>query len=523
MSLYGATMSSSTEPVTAPILSQRQILVVLSGALTGLALSALDTTIVNTAMATIVGELGGLRSYTWIGTSYLLTSTAATPLFGKLSDVYGRRRLFQVAIVIFMIGSLACGLAQDMTQLVLARGLQGVGGGGLFALAFTILGDVVSPRERGRYVGYFTSVFTVASVIGPLLGGFFVDVLNWRWIFLVNLPIGAIALVVTSKALRLSWSRQERSIDLIGAFLLVVSTSSLLLAVSWSSTEFGWTSTATVGLLVTAVAVAGLFLAWEQRVDDPILPLRLFRIDVIRVIGPVMFIAGALLYNVNAFLPLFLQAVTGVSPTASGLLLIPLAVTLAVSGTVIGRRISSTGRYKHWPVMGFAAMAVGFTMLSLLQGSTGWVVVSMVAMAILGFGIGAVMPTSTVAAQNAVEWNDLGVTSSLIMFLRSLGGAVGLAVWGAVVNARLTDKVDPDVLQRPREIRDLPEPLQTETLTALTDAITATFLFAVPLAIVGFVLLLALPERPLRTTSALSRSRSTPSDSTASNDAAPTA
>lgn len=521
MSLYGATMTSSTEPA-APVLSQRQILVVLSGALTGLALSALDTTIVNTAMATIVGELGGLRAYTWIGTSYLLTSTAATPLFGKLSDVYGRRRLFQVAIVIFMIGSLACGVAQDMTQLVLARGLQGVGGGGLFALAFTILGDVVSPRERGRYVGYFTSVFTVASVVGPLLGGFFVDVLNWRWIFLVNLPIGAVALVVTSKALRLSWSRQERSIDLIGAFLLVVSTSSLLLAVSWSSSEYGWRSATTVGLLLMAVVVAAAFLAWEQRVDDPILPLRLFRIDVIRVIGPVMFIAGALLYNVNAFLPLFLQSVTGVSPTTSGLLLIPLAVALAISGTAIGRRISTTGRYKHWPVMGFAAMAVGFAMLSLLQGSTGWVVVSMVAMVVLGFGIGAVMPTSTVAAQNAVEWNDLGVTSSLIMFLRSLGGAIGLAVWGAVLNARLAGKVDPALVQRPREIRDLPEPQQSDVLNALTDAITGTFRFTVPLAVVGFVLLLALPERPLRTTSALTRSQSAPADSATANDASPT-
>ncbi len=512
---------STTEATDPGALSQRQILVVLSGALTGLALSALDTTIVNTAMATIVGELGGLQSYTWIGTSYLLTTTAATPLFGKLSDVYGRRLLFQVAIAVFMVGSLACGLAQDMTQLVLARALQGVGGGGLFALAFTILGDVVSPRERGRYVGYFTSVFTAASVVGPLLGGFFVDVLHWRWIFLVNLPIGVVAMVVTSKVLRLPWSRQNRTIDVVGALLLIISTSCLLLAVSWSGSSRGWTSTTTLGLLVAAAAVALVFLWWEQRVDDPIVPLRLFRIDVIRVIAPVMLIAGALLYNVNAFLPLFLQSVTGVSPTTSGLLLIPLAVSLAISGTLIGRRVSTTGHYKHWPVQGFAAMGIGFGVLSLLQGSLAWVVVSMGAMALLGFGIGAVMPTSTVAAQNAVEWTDLGAASSLILFLRSLGGAIGLATWGAILNARLAGGVSPELLQRPREIRNLPEPQQTDTLNAMTDAITATFRFTLPLALVGFLLLLALPERPLRTTSALTRSQTTQSPESTS-DAAPT-
>jgi EmrB/QacA subfamily drug resistance transporter len=502
-------------------LSQRQILIVLSGSLTGLALSALDTTIVNTAMATIVGELGGLKSYTWIGTAYLLTTTAATPLFGKLSDVYGRRRLFQVAILVFMFGSLACGLAQNMTQLVLARALQGVGGGGLFALAFTILGDVVSPRERGRYVGYFTSVFTMASVVGPLLGGFFVDVLHWRWIFLVNLPIGLVALAVTSHVLRLPWSRQDRSIDIVGAMLLVGGTSSLLLAVAWSGNEYGWKSAMTLGLLAAAGTIAVVFVWWEQRVADPILPLRLFRIDVIRVLAPVMLIAGALLYNVNAFLPLFLQSVTGVSPTASGLLLVPLAISLAVSGTLIGRRVSATGRYKHWPIMGFGAMIVGFTALSLLRGSVTWVIVSMCAMAVLGFGIGAVMPTSTVSAQNAVEWQDLGAASSLIIFVRSLGGAIGLAVWGAILNARVQGKVAPELLQRPREIRNLPEPQQTATLEAMTEGITATFRFTVPLAIVGFMLLLALPERPLRTTSPLTRSQ-TEAEEASSADAAPT-
>jgi EmrB/QacA subfamily drug resistance transporter len=489
-------------------MSQRQVIIVILAAAGGLSLAALDSTIVNTALATIVGDLGGLRAYTWVGTAYLLTSTAATPLFGKISDIYGRRRTFQVAIVVFILGSIACGLAQDMTQLVLARGIQGVGGGGLFSMAFVILGDVVAPRERGRYVGIFTSTFTVASVIGPLLGGFFVDQLTWRWIFWINIPIGILVLIVTNRTLHLPWSRQSQRVDILGATLLVAGTSSLLMGLSWSSEEYGWTAPATLGLMLAAVILGVGFVGWERRAPVPIVPLRLFRIDVVRAVAPAMVVAGAMLYGANAFLPLFLQAVTGVSATSSGLLLIPLALAVAVSATAIGRVISATGRYKVWPIAGAASMGVGFGILSFLQGTTGWVIVAMGAMVLIGAGIGAVMPTTTVAVQNAVEWSDLGAGSSLVLFLRSLGGAIGLACYGALLNAQVAGRIDPELLQRPREIRDLPDEVRSDALDVLTDGITTVFLWAVPLAVIALIFMVMMPERPLRTSSALERQSS---------------
>ncbi len=489
-------------------MTQRQVIIVILAAAGGLSLAALDSTIVNTALATIVGDLGGLRAYTWVGTAYLLTSTAATPLFGKISDIYGRRRTFQVAIVVFILGSIACGLAQDMTQLVLARGIQGVGGGGLFSMAFVILGDVVAPRERGRYVGIFTSTFTVASVIGPLLGGFFVDQLTWRWIFWINIPIGIVVLIVTNRTLHLPWSRQSQRVDILGATLLVAGTSSLLMGLSWSSEEYGWTAPATLGLMLAAVILGVGFVGWERRAPVPIVPLRLFRIDVVRAVAPAMVVAGAMLYGANAFLPLFLQAVTGVSATSSGLLLIPLALAVAVSATAIGRVISATGRYKVWPIAGAASMGVGFGILSLLQGTTGWVIVAMGAMVLIGAGIGAVMPTTTVAVQNAVEWSDLGAGSSLVLFLRSLGGAIGLACYGALLNAQVAGRIDPELLQRPREIRDLPDEVRSDALDVLTDGITTVFLWAVPLAVIALIFMVMMPERPLRTSSALERQSS---------------
>ena len=489
-------------------MTQRQVIIVILAAAGGLSLAALDSTIVNTALATIVGDLGGLRAYTWVGTAYLLTSTAATPLFGKISDIYGRRRTFQVAIVVFILGSIACGLAQDMTQLVLARGIQGVGGGGLFSMAFVILGDVVAPRERGRYVGIFTSTFTVASVIGPLLGGFFVDQLTWRWIFWINIPIGIVVLIITNRTLHLPWSRQSQRVDILGATLLVAGTSSLLMGLSWSSEEYGWTAPATLGLMLAAVILGVGFVGWERRAPVPIVPLRLFRIDVVRAVAPAMVVAGAMLYGANAFLPLFLQAVTGVSATSSGLLLIPLALAVAVSATAIGRVISATGRYKVWPIAGAASMGVGFGILSLLQGTTGWVIVAMGAMVLIGAGIGAVMPTTTVAVQNAVEWSDLGAGSSLVLFLRSLGGAIGLACYGALLNAQVAGRIDPELLQRPREIRDLPDEVRSDALDVLTDGITTVFLWAVPLAVIALIFMVMMPERPLRTSSALERQSS---------------
>jgi EmrB/QacA subfamily drug resistance transporter len=487
-------------------LSRRQIHTIFAGIMTGLTLSALDGTIVNTALTTIVGDLGGLDAYTWIGTSYLLTTTAATPLFGKLSDLYGRRQLFQAAIVTFMIGSLACALAPSMGLLVVARALQGIGGGGLGAMAFVIVGDVVPPRERGRYVGLITSVFAVASVAGPLLGGFFVEHLSWRWIFLVNVPLGVVALVVTTSALRLPFARREHAIDWLGSAALVLAVSALVLALSWSAGHYGWSHPATVGLLVTAAVLTGFFVWWERRAREPILPLRLFGNDTFRVSMPMMLALGAVMFGSAAFLPLFLQGVTGVSPTASGLLLLPLMAGVTVAAIGAGRVTTRTGRYRLWPILGSALGAVGLLGLSFLDDTGRGLAVGIVAMTILGAGLGMIMPTSTLAVQNAVDWQDLGIATSMVTFFRSLGGVVGLAAFGAILNASIDGQIDPALVQAPREIRDLPDDVRATVLDVLADGITTVFKAAVPLMLIALVLACRIREIPLRETAPMQES-----------------
>jgi EmrB/QacA subfamily drug resistance transporter len=497
---------ASPLPASAAPLTKRQLYFVFAGVMTGMALAALDGTIVNTALTTIVGDLGGLRTYAWVGTAYLLTSTAVTPLFGKLSDVYGRRSLYQIAIVTFVAGSLLCGIAQTMTQLVLARSLQGVGGGGLMAMSFTIIGDVVPPRERGRYVGFLTGVFTLASVIGPLIGGFIVEHTSWRWIFTINVPLGIVAMLVTTSALRLPWTRHEHRIDFAGAGLLVGGVTALILMLGWSANSYGWLSSMSVGLLALSATLTGAFIARERVAPEPIVPSRLFAVPTVRVVIPMVFVSGAIMFGANAFLPLYLQAVSGVSPTNAGLLLSPLAIGVAVSAMVTGRLTAKTGRYKRWPILGMTLCIIGLLVLSPLRSERGWLAVAIVGMLFVGAGIGAFSPTSTLAVQNAVPWQDLGVASSLVLFFRSLGGVIGLAAYGALLNARIADKIDAELLRRPLAIRALPDEQRTAALAALTDGVTTIFRAAVPLAVIGLILACMLPELPLRSTSAMQQS-----------------
>jgi EmrB/QacA subfamily drug resistance transporter len=490
-------------------LSQRQIYLVFAGVMAGLALSALDGTIVTTALATIVGELGGIEYYAWVGTSYMLTSTTATPLFGKLSDLYGRRLLFQIAIITFIVGSLLCGVSQNMWQLVVSRGIQGIGGGGLFSLAFAIIGDVVPPRERGKYVGFITSIFTASSVLGPLIGGFIVDNTSWRWIFLVNLPVGLIALVITDRALRLPFVRHQRKIDYLGATLLIVAVTSLLLGLSWTGESYGWTSIATLGLFAVTVVSTAMFISWERRAQEPIIPLSMLKLDVVSTVVPMMFLVGAIIFGANTFMPLYLQGVTGVSATNSGLLLAPLAVAVAVTAIITGRITARTGKYKLWLPMGALFSIGGLIMVSFLGTTRGYLYVAMIGSFWIGAGMGALMPTGTLAVQNAVPMHEMGSASSTVIFMRQLGGAIGLAAYGTLLNSRLTGRVDPELIRVPRDIKNLPSPAREEALAGLTDAINVVFRATLPVMAIAFVIALAVPALPLRGAASMSANSST--------------
>ncbi|WCO66268.1 MDR family MFS transporter [Iamia majanohamensis] len=421
-------------------LTHRQILVVFSGLMAGMLLAALDQTIVSTALPTIVGELGGLDHLSWVVTAYLLTTTASTPLYGKLSDIYGRRLMFQSAIVIFVLGSVLCGLSQDMLQLIVFRGIQGIGAGGLMAMAFAIIGDIVSPRERGRYTGYLGAVFAVASVAGPLLGGFFVDNLTWRWVFYVNVPIGIMALVITSAVLRLPFARQDHKIDFAGAALLVASVSTLLLGLVWGGSEYPWGSAVIVGLLGGSVVLTAVFLWWESRTPEPILPLRLFRGRVFSAGVALSFLLGGAMFGAIVFLPLFLQVATGATATNSGLLLLPLMAGLMTASILSGRVIAKTGHYRRWPIAGMGVAAVGMYLLSTMEPDTTRAASSLY-MLIVGVGLGMVMQVLVLAVQNAADFKDLGVATSSVNFFRSLGGSFGVSLFGVLFATLLDDKL----------------------------------------------------------------------------------
>jgi EmrB/QacA subfamily drug resistance transporter len=480
---------------------------VLWALLVSLFLAALDSTIIATALPTIVGELGGLDQIAWVFTSYLLSSTVSVPLFGKISDIYGRRRVFQATILIFLAGSMLAGLAQSMTQLILFRGIQGIGGGGLLSMTFTILGDILSPRERPQYMGYFTGVFAAASVVGPLIGGFFVDGLTWRWVFYVNIPIGLVALLVTAKYLNVPDPTERRPIDAAGSALFTVAVTALLLGATWGGTEYAWTSPVIVGLFTGGTIFSVLFLFQEQRATDPLLPLRMFKNDIFTVAIIMGVLFGSVMVAGSVFLPLFLQIVRGASATSSGLLLVPMMAGVLVGSTYGGRLITRTGRYKVFPIVGGAMCIGGIAMLSTIDVASSRTFVSM-GMALLGFGIGTASPVMTLAVQNVAARKDMGAATSAVNFFRSLGSAFGVAILGAIQSARFQSvlaarlppgtTVSDEILNSPKAVLAMPAPVVAAIQEAVASGVAIVFAWALPVTILGFLVSFLLREIPLR-------------------------
>jgi EmrB/QacA subfamily drug resistance transporter len=447
----------------------------------------------------------------WVVTAYLITSAVVTPLYGKISDQLGRKKIFQTAIIIFLIGSALCGLAQNMDQLIIFRGLQGIGAGGLMALVFAIIGDIIPPRQRGRYQGYFGGVWALASIAGPLLGGLFTDHLSWRWIFYINIPFGLIALSAITARLHLPVRKIEHRIDFLGAILLATSVVSLLLATVLGGNTYAWTSTQIYSLVGGGLLLAAIFVYWETKAKEPIIPLHLFKNDIFSVSSALSFLSGAAMFGAMTFIPEYQQVVRGYSATKSGLLMLPMVAGLMMAMIPSGRLISKYGRYRLFPIIGTGITTFGLWLFSHISLTTSQFTLS-IWMLVLGLGIGMYMQVMTLAVQNSVDRKDMGSSTSVVTFFRSMGASFGTAIFGAILTARLTHYLfvylPPSVSahlntkslqQSTASMAHIPAAILHDILTAFSSAFHDVFLITVPFALITFCLSFFLRETPLKT------------------------
>ena len=510
-----AAETSAAQTAPTPNIGQRQLMLVFAGLMLGMFLAALDQTIVSTALPTIVGDLGGLNHLSWVVTSYMLASTVSTPLYGKLGDLYGRKLLFQAAIIMFLIGSVLSGLSQNMFELIAFRALQGLGAGGLMVGAQAIIGDVVPPAARGRYMGIIGSVFAVASVIGPLLGGVFTQQLSWRWVFYINLPVGAIALSVVGAALHTPKRQIHHKIDYVGAAVLSAASTALILVLTWGGAQYKWSSATILGLIVATVALVALFVYVEGRVEEPILPLRLFRDSIFRVSSGASAIVGFAMFGAITFLPFFFQTVHLISPTLSGIAMLPIMAFVLSMSIWSGRRISKRGKYRIYPIIGTSVLTLGLFLLAEFGiGITTPYWKTAIFMAMIGAGLGLTMQVLVLSVQNSVDYRDLGVATSTATFFRSIGGSMGVAVFGEIFANRLAAHLasggaalqslgQAAVHMTPAGLKHL-KTTQPDMfgrfLHALQPSLHVVFLAAVPFAALGILFAVLLREVPLRRT-----------------------
>jgi EmrB/QacA subfamily drug resistance transporter len=472
-----------------------------------LLLASLDQTIVSTALPTIVAELGGLEHLSWVITAYILTSTVVAPLYGKLGDLYGRRNMVFVSVALFIIGSALCGFANSMGFLIFSRALQGLGGGGLFVLALSVVGDVIPPRDRGKIQGVFAAVFSISSVVGPLAGGWFVEALDWHWIFFINLPLGAIAAAGFAAGFKPRGTRVSHKIDWTGATLLTLSVGALTLLTSLGGRSFAFSSPQSYGLIAVTLVAGVLFLMVERRAEEPMLPLGLFKLNVFWVTSIVGFIVGASMFGAVTFVPMYLQIAKGSTPTVSGLQMIPLTVGILLTTAVAGAYMGRTGRYKLLPLVGQAVMVAGMLMLSLLTRETGIVQFSL-SLVVLGLGMGFIFPMITTAVQSAVPRDQMGTATAAGILLRQMGSSLGIAFFGAMFATRLSNAMAdlPDVTAKlgglselgPQTLVKLSPEQQISVADAVVHAIQPIFWVAAGLSLVGFLAAFAMQEMPLR-------------------------